>query len=95
MFKDLETYQSELVSMLGTELNTDGLYAQVKENGELQDLIRRIRGCVPFAYTDDLAFCVLFSFDYFFLFSKWVQALGNNEPTADLYESLAKIIVSR
>jgi len=94
MYTDLESYQHTLCAFLGEDLNYMEKYDEVKENVEIQDLLRRIQGTVAIASNNEYAFIVLLSWDYLMEFIQWWSAWKSNESTVEIYKMLAKKIVS-
>jgi hypothetical protein len=82
IYNDLSSYQEMILRILGT--NLDGLatqiqvlYDQLKDHEKINILIQKING--PWM-TPDLAFCVLFSYEYFEYTHRFICELLNDQP---------------
>jgi hypothetical protein len=82
IYTDLSSYQEMILRILDT--NLDGLateiqllYDQLKDQEKIKSLIQKING--PWM-TPDLAFCVLFSYEYFEYTHRFICELLNHQP---------------
>ena len=82
VYNDLSSYQEMILRVLDT--NPDGLatqiqvlYDQLKDHEKIKTLIQKING--PWM-TPDLAFCVLFSYEYFEYTHRFICELLNDQP---------------
>jgi hypothetical protein len=89
IYSDLISYQEMLLRILDT--NPDGLageiqilYDRVKEDDKVKKLIQKING--PWI-TPDLAFCVLFSYEFFDHTHRFLCDLLNDQ-TSTSYDTL-------
>ena len=89
IYSNLSSYQEMILRILDTD--QDGmaaqiqvLYDQVKDNEKIKSLIQKING--PWM-TPDLAFCVLFSYEYFVYTHRFICELLNHLPLTS-YDTL-------
>jgi len=81
IYSDLTSYQAMLLRILNTD--QDGLvtqiqvlYDQVKDHEKVKSLIQKINGWT----TPDLAFCILFSYEYLEHTHRFLCELLNQQP---------------
>lgn len=89
IYSNLSSYQEMILRILDTD--QDGmatqiqvLYDQIKDHEKIKSLIQKING--PWM-TPDLAFCVLFSYEYFVYTHRFICELLNHLPLTS-YDTL-------
>lgn len=89
IYSDLGSYQNTILRIMNT--TPDGLageiqvlYDRIKEDDKVQTLIQKISGHWN---TPDLAFCVLFSYEFFEHTHRFLCDLLNHQPSS-AYDTL-------
>lgn len=93
IYSDLSSYQNMILRIMHT--TPDGLageiqvlYDRIKEDDKVQTLIQKING--PWN-TPDLAFCVLFSYEFFEHTHRFLCDLLNHQPSS-AYDTLYNLL---
>jgi hypothetical protein len=92
VYDDLSSYQAMLLQIFDTEF--DGLtekiqfvYEHVKTNEQVQSLIQKIKG----PWNSDVAFCVLFSYEYLVHTHRFLCELLTERPLTS-YDALYTLL---
>jgi hypothetical protein len=93
IYSDLSSYQTMMLHILDTDqeglaTQIQVLYDQVKDHEKIKSLIQKING--PWM-TPDLAFCVLFSYEFFEYTHRFLCELLNHQPLTS-YDTLYNLL---
>jgi hypothetical protein len=91
-YNDLSSYQTLLLKILDTdEIGLTGqievLYERVKDNKQIETLLQKLNGQWP----PDLAFCILFSYEFFEHTHRFLCEILMNQPSVS-YEKLYELV---
>ena len=92
VYTDLSTYQEVLLRILDTDMEgmveqLQLLYEQLETNESIQTILKKIKGWT----SPDMAFCVLFSYDYLEHTHRLIGEILNNRPLTS-YDALYSLV---
>ena len=91
VYDTTETYQAELLRIFGITdydvlvVNIQALYDSLEKTNELNTIVKKIQSTAPWA-TTELAFFLLFSYEYFSYMHAYLKDANNYNSLCSIFE---------